>query len=253
MRILLIRHGDPDYVHDSLTEQGKIEAEALSERLIHEKINYIYSSPLGRAKETASYTLQKLGRSAEEHDFLKEFWATLRLTEDPNLQEIYPEIRENGKRIVWDMLPYGWKEDPAYYDRSSLGKTIVAKHSDLIECLEIAEQGFDSILEKHGYQRDSALYRAEQGNNDTIAIFCHFGITCVILAHLWNISPFVLWHSMAMAPTSITEVYTEERKKGEICFRASKIGDCSHLYTKGITPSFSARFCECYENTEERH
>ncbi|MCQ2521051.1 MAG: histidine phosphatase family protein [Lachnospiraceae bacterium] len=253
MRILFIRHGDPDYVHDSLTEVGKKEAEALSQKLIHEKMDYLYSSPLGRAKETAEYTLSKLGRTAKEYDFLREFWATLRLNEDPLLQELYPEIREDGKRIVWDMLPFGWKDDPNYYRRDTLKDTIIAKHGDLIECLEIAENGFDALLETHGYKRKGNLYLCEDGNNDTIAIFCHFGITCVILAHLWNMSPFVLWHTLAMAPTSITEVYTEERKKGEVCFRAAKIGDCSHLYAAGITPSFSARFCESFENDWERH
>ena len=33
MRILLIRHGDPDYENDALTEAGRKEAEALSERM----------------------------------------------------------------------------------------------------------------------------------------------------------------------------------------------------------------------------
>ena len=30
MRILLIRHGDPDYEHDTLTEKGRREAELLA-------------------------------------------------------------------------------------------------------------------------------------------------------------------------------------------------------------------------------
>ena len=33
MKLLLIRHGDPDYVHDDLTEIGKREAELLSGRI----------------------------------------------------------------------------------------------------------------------------------------------------------------------------------------------------------------------------
>ncbi len=32
MRILMIRHGDPDYEHDSLTETGKKEAALLDRR-----------------------------------------------------------------------------------------------------------------------------------------------------------------------------------------------------------------------------
>ena len=34
MRIMIIRHGDPDYSIDSLTEKGLREAELLSHRLI---------------------------------------------------------------------------------------------------------------------------------------------------------------------------------------------------------------------------
>ena len=33
MKILIVRHGDPDYSIDSLTEKGWSEAEYLSERL----------------------------------------------------------------------------------------------------------------------------------------------------------------------------------------------------------------------------
>ena len=50
MRILIIRHGDPDYVHDSLTEKGWREAELLKNRLIREPMSAIYCSPLGRAQ-----------------------------------------------------------------------------------------------------------------------------------------------------------------------------------------------------------
>ena len=41
MRILIVRHGDPDYDHDSLTEKGFREAELLSEKLKKEKLDYI--------------------------------------------------------------------------------------------------------------------------------------------------------------------------------------------------------------------
>ena len=34
MRLIFIRHGDPDYVHDTLTEKGKREAELLAQREI---------------------------------------------------------------------------------------------------------------------------------------------------------------------------------------------------------------------------
>ena len=56
MELFIIRHGDPDYARDSLTEKGVREAKLLSERMEKENIDYFYCSPLGRAQKTASYT-----------------------------------------------------------------------------------------------------------------------------------------------------------------------------------------------------
>ena len=60
MKLLLIRHGDPNYDIDSLTEKGWKEAALLAERMAKLKIRTFYVSPLGRAKDTASLTLQKM-------------------------------------------------------------------------------------------------------------------------------------------------------------------------------------------------
>ena len=51
MKILIIRHGEPDYSIDSLTEKGWREAELLSRRLAPLGIRDFYVSPLGRAQD----------------------------------------------------------------------------------------------------------------------------------------------------------------------------------------------------------
>ena len=38
MKLLIVRHGDPDYSIDSLTEKGWREAEYLSEKLINMEV-----------------------------------------------------------------------------------------------------------------------------------------------------------------------------------------------------------------------
>ena len=58
MKLLFIRHGDPDYTIDSLTEKGWKEAEFLSEKIAALDVRDFYVSPLGRAKDTASYRMQ---------------------------------------------------------------------------------------------------------------------------------------------------------------------------------------------------
>lgn len=73
MRLLLIRHGDPDYVHDDLTETGKREAALLAERIAPLPVRDYFVSPLGRARATAAPTLQRAGRQAAEKDWLQEF------------------------------------------------------------------------------------------------------------------------------------------------------------------------------------
>lgn len=51
MKIIFIRHGDPDYVNDTLTEKGMREAKLLAKRVADWKnITQFYCSPLGRAK-----------------------------------------------------------------------------------------------------------------------------------------------------------------------------------------------------------
>ena len=89
-------------------------------------------------------------------------------------------------------------------------------------------------------------YRVNEPNHDTIVLFCHFGVECVMLSHLLNVSPMVLWHGLCAAPSSITSIYTEERRKGIAGFRVNEFGSTAHLYVAGEKTSFAARFCECY-------
>ena len=60
MKLVIIRHADPDYEKDSLTEKGWREAELLSERISKMEVTDFYVSPYGRAKDTASLTLKKM-------------------------------------------------------------------------------------------------------------------------------------------------------------------------------------------------
>ncbi len=55
MRIILVRHGHPDYTTDTLTEKGILHAKAAAERLKDEKVDIFYSSSCGRAYETCQY------------------------------------------------------------------------------------------------------------------------------------------------------------------------------------------------------
>ena len=113
-------------------------------------------------------------------------------------------------------------------------------------------ESFDALLAQHGYVRDGEYYRVEKANRDTLVFFCHFGLECVLLSHLMNVSPMILWHNACAAPTSVTTIYTEERRQGIASFRVNSFGDLSHLYAAGEEPAFAARFCETFDS-DERH
>lgn len=259
MKIMIIRHGDPDYEHDTLTETGWEEARALARKLAGEKLDYIYVSPLGRARDTASCTLQAIGRKEDAvFDWLREFPPVVKIVDDTQLLESYPDARqhEDGvwyQNVVWDNLPSYWTEYPCYFDKDGWRQGAIAVNSNMAPQYDNVITNFDSLLAKHGYERFHNYYRVTKPNTDTLVFFCHFGLECILLSRLLNVSPFVLLHGTAFAPTSVTVVNTEERQEGIACFRASRLGDISHLHAAGMEPSFSARFCEVYTDWKKRH
>lgn len=242
MRLLIIRHGDPDYEHDTLTEKGWKEAELLSHRISLLNVKDFYVSPLGRAKDTASLTLQRMNRTATTCDWLREF--------NPKIDR--PDVTDH-KSISWDWLPADWSADENYFRRDLWNSTSIMKAGKVKEEYDWIIKNFDMLLADYGYVRNGEVYDVRNANTDTIVFFCHFGLECVLLSHLMNVSPMILWHHTAAAPTSVTTIYTEERRKGIASFRIASFGDISHLYIANEEPSFSARFCETYDNQNERH
>lgn len=263
MRLLFIRHGDPNYVNDCLTEIGKVEADALAKHIEEWNIDDCYLSPKGRAIETASYSLKAMEKSRGKeietitYPWLREFDASVDMEKNPEYLEAFPDASvEEGtlkKHIVWDIVPEYLNNHPEYYDNHGWRNTKLAEDTDLLEQYDWVIEGIDNLLAQYGYVRDGMSYRVEKECTKTLAFFCHYGLTCTVLSHMLNCSPFALWHGIAMAPTSVTEIITEERQPGRAQFRAWKIGDISHLAKEGIDPSFSARFAEVYSDKEHRH
>lgn len=258
MRILMIRHGDPDYINDSLTEKGWREAQLLAKTAADLDLGTCYVSPLGRAKDTAYCSLKETGKKAKVLDWLREFPAEIDVNIHPKLLSAYPDTRKNeegsfSKRICWDMVPSYYTKQEELFDRKQWLESEICRLSDTKEVYEHVTEQFDRLLAEYGYVRDGLAYRVEKENTETITFFCHFGLICVLLSRLWNVSPIPLWHGLALAPSSVTEIVTEEREQGIAHFRALRLGDQSHLYAGKEEPSFACRFCETYSNMDQRH
>jgi len=80
--IYLIRHGDAlpgadevsegGYDDQALSELGRRQAEALGERLRSVRLAAVYSSPIGRARETAGYVARAQGLEVQSEPGLRE-------------------------------------------------------------------------------------------------------------------------------------------------------------------------------------
>lgn len=241
MKIVIVRHCDPDYEHDSLTAKGRKEAALLADRMKQYHPAGVYLSPLGRAQETARYTLEQTNWQHSTLPWLSEFKGECK---KPNEAEI---------DCCWDWLPADWSKDLAMYDNFRWQESSYLKGTNVAEEYAKVSKGLDDLLAKHGYHRKGRLYEAVNPNNDTIILFCHYGVKVVMLSHLLGISPFPLWQGMVALPSSVTTVATEEREKGIAAFRMMGFGDISHLYAGGEAAAFAGRFCECYDNADELH
>ena len=251
MRLIFVRHGEPDYVNDTLTEKGWREAELLSERISKWNVTKFYCSPLGRAKDTASCTLKKMNRTAETLDWIKEFFYPI---DDP----------VTGRHgVPWDFVPSCWSDDPLMFDsRQWVNAQIPGQNPMIASAYQSVCQNMDELLSSYGYQRKNHYYQmpdAEERfisstvspsdlspivnvqNTETtcLVFFCHLGITCIILSHLLNIPFQSLVHGIFLPTTSITVLNSEERWGKEAYFRAQAMGDVHHLL-KGKEPLSSA-------------
>ena len=189
MRIVLIRHGEPNYEKDCLTELGHKQAEIAAQRLLKERIDEVYCSPLGRARQTAQAYAEVSGnKDITILDFMQE----IRFGREGELYDskwnpwlgVYNLVK-NGK----DLQSPAWREYPVFKDTYST-----------IDSDKIAVET-DKWLAGFGYKREGFYYRDtnKEENDKTVAIFCHGGSSTAFLAHVLNqtfpyvFCTFALW------------------------------------------------------------
>lgn len=235
MKLIFIRHAEPDYENNTITEKGWREAELLSQRTIGWDVSEFYQSPLGRAVDTASCTLKKISRTAVTCEWLKEFYYSW---DDPCTGTTH---------TCWDFMPQYWTVRPKLYDKDQwMNEEPYLQKPEIYENYCRVCGLFDDLLKEHGYVRDGGIYRVEKHNDDTLVFFCHLGITCVLMSHLMGLSPVMLWQNIYIAPTGVTVLGSEERCSSIASFRAQVIGDTSHLRFAGEPASASGYFTDTF-------
>ena len=209
MKLLLIRHGDPDYANDTLTDKGHQQAQLLAESLLDTPLDRLFVSPLGRARHTADYLIRLKGLDFEIRDFLSELDG--RYTDSDYAWDYHGcDVLAPGHDITkshWpEQVPYGEHMRPVY-------QTFISQ--------------FDAFISAFGLERSGYLYRINQPTDETIALVCHGGVIWTLLSHLLHVPPPIAYSQFRIDPSSLTRL-TLEVKDGLGVFRLITLNDMSH-------------------------
>ncbi len=224
MKIVLVRHGHPDYVNDCLTPLGHEQAERAALRLKDEGIQQIFSSPFGRASETARHTSDLLSLEVSTLDFMRELrWGS-----------------SDGKAVYadghpWDTSLYAVSLGHSLMDEAWTRQPPFCNNIVFSEVERVAAQS-DEWLESLGYKREGANYRVVGDNTDrTIALFSHGGSSSALLSHMLNLPFFYLCRALCPDFTAITVLSLSDIRGTLTAPMIELANDSRHIHSSGVS------------------
>ena len=236
MRLLVIRHADPDYKNNTITPPGHLEAKALAAKLARDGLDAIHCSPLGRARDTMRYTAEALSLEPVIEEWTQEVWNELLVEGTPwkslaawdHPGELYRADLEAARTSAWERMQY-----------------VSGAKARIDGTLSKIRDDSDAFLARLGYVRDGGSYLVERPSRKKIAVFCHGGFGLCWLSQLLEIPPALMWSGFWLAPSSVTTILFDERSEGRAVPRCIGLGDVSHLHeaclpvsTGGIKANF---------------
>ena len=131
MEIILIRHGQPEWVRDGLnvvdpplTELGELQAERTGEVLAGDVYDEIIVSPLRRARQTAAPLLRRLGRDEVIESFLEEIREPDWHGSPAEIMRVaYAEERSRAAEDRWNGVQGGGEPPREFVERVREGTT----------------------------------------------------------------------------------------------------------------------------------
>ena len=219
MRILFIRHGEPDYAKDDLTDTGVRQAELLAQRLKDEGIEEIWSSPLGRAQRTARISSEVLKLPVQTLECMREIkWGSAdgnQIFADGHPWDISDEMAHQGM----DLTSTDWQTNRFFINNLA------------VSSVNAVESGLDEWLSEFGYKRQGLYYGhdVEEDDHKTVALFCHGGSSSAAIAHMMNLQFPYVCAMLHMEFTGITIVRLD-KKTGKCTLPCLElVNDAKHL------------------------
>ncbi len=233
-----VRHGEPIYDPDSLTEQGHRQAEALAKRFALEGLDEIYASTSMRARMTAEPTCKLLGREMTLLDWANEGHAFHDFSVDIGNGErrwIFHRKEYIQKLMSAEVraLGYDWHKHPCFAgERFSEGVARIDRETDAF----FKELGFEHDRENACYR--SLQMRAEGQEEKRVALFAHEGFGKAFLSSLMDLPyPYVATRC-ELSFTTVTVFHFDDRADAAPP-RLLQWANDSHLYKEGILTPYN--------------
>jgi len=219
MDIVLIRHGEPEWVRDGLnvvnpplTERGHMQAQRVADELQGEHFDEIIVSPLLRARQTAAPLLAAVGAPEAVQPFLEEIrepdWHG---TPFELARTAYEEDRARAADDRWGGLSGGGEPPRDFVERVRAGAAEYLASRGMYRAQHILPM----------WHLDDAVER--------VAVFAHAGTNGVLLCHLLGLEPVPWeWDRFVTHHASITRLSSMQMRDG-FTFALNRLSDVEHL------------------------
>ena len=229
MLLYIIRHGDPDYATDSLTSKGIVQAEAVGKRLFHSKIDRIFTSPMGRAIQTAEPACRLLGLEYAIEPWTHEIG-----------KEMFVTIPDGISKTL------GMVQNTCYLENGN----IALDYEHALEAPGFNVSGMDTVLpyiqscgrdflERLGYREENGVYKILRPSEEKVALFCHAGFARAWISSLLHIPAHIMWAGFNYSHTGVTVLEFKNNGNGITAPQCLCYCDLSHLYKEDLPLSYN--------------
>lgn len=242
MFLYYVRHGDPIYEPDSLTELGHKQAQALSNRFALYGLDEIYASTSVRAQMTAEPTAKRLNLPIISCEWANEglAWRDFAVCKEDGNQAWAFHSRKhvdlfNSDEVI--ALGDKWHTHPIF------------ANENFANGVERIHNAVDEFMISLGYKHDRAHRRYQcvgetkrkDGAEKRIALFAHQGFGLAFLSSLLDIPyPFFCTH-FDISHTGASVIAFED--EGEFTYpKLLQFSNDSHLYKEGMLTGYNNMF-----------
>jgi broad specificity phosphatase PhoE len=218
VEIVLIRHGQPEWVKDGLnvvdpplTDMGQEQAARMAEMLAKESFDEVLVSPLRRARQTAAPLYELLGRSEQIEPWLEEIrdpgWHG---TPAEKAQQAYAELKGRTVGERWNGL-VGGESIREFTDRIHVGARQFLRRRGIVRI-----------------EHELPIWSAGDAGK-RIALVAHAGTNSITIGHMLGLDPTPWeWDRFVLGHASISRVEALPVKDGWT-FSLTALSNAEHI------------------------